>query len=230
MSKKIIIVEDEKAIADILQFNLSREGFEVLTFNDGKSGLEGILEGSADLVLLDVMLPFIDGFQILEQVRKVSQVPIIMLTAREEETDKILGLENGADDYITKPFSMRELIARIKANTRREVTVAKPEAISNIRVINDDISIDDTTSMVIFKGQDIELTSREFEIIKFLSNTPNKIYSREQLMKEVWGYEYYGDLRAVDVAILRLRQKLEEDTSKPKYIVTKRGQGYYFKG
>ena len=225
---KIIIVEDEKAIADILEFNLKKEGFEVLKYNDGKSGLEAILNNQADLVLLDVMLPYIDGFEILKNVRSVSQIPIIMLTAREEEIDKILGLENGADDYITKPFSMKELIARVRANTRRKV-IQSVAISSNIKIINQEIAIDNGKSEVVYKGTTIELTSREFEIIKFLSDSPNEIFSREQLMKEVWGYEYFGDVRAVDVAILRLRQKLEEDTSKPKYIMTKRGQGYYFK-
>ena len=226
MLKKIIIVEDEKAIADILEFNLVKEGFEVLQHNDGKSGLESILNNNPDLVLLDVMLPIIDGFEILSAVRKTSQVPIIMLTAREEEHDKILGLENGADDYITKPFSMKELIARVKANTRRDQTVKKTT--SNFQVIDEDLSIDHNKGEAIFKGLIIELTAREFEIMKFLSTTPNTIFSREELMTKVWGYEFYGDLRAVDVAIRRLREKIEENSAKPKYIMTKRGQGYYF--
>ncbi|MFI3227636.1 MAG: response regulator [Clostridia bacterium] len=224
MSKRIIIVEDEKAIADILEFNLKREGFEVLQHNDGKSGLESILNNSPDLVLLDVMLPLIDGFEILNNVRRVSQVPIIMLTAREEEQDKILGLENGADDYITKPFSMRELIARVKANTRREVQKVS----AHLQIIDEDLSVDHNKGAVIYKKQTVELTSREYEIIKFLLATPNTIVTREDLMKEVWGYEFFSDLRAIDVAIRRLREKIEENSAKPKYIMTKRGQGYYF--
>ena len=224
--KQIIIVEDEKAIADILEFNLRREGFDVLQFNDGKSGLEAILNKSPDLVLLDVMLPIINGFDILSTVRKVSQVPIIMLTAREEEQDKVLGLESGADDYITKPFSMKELIARVKSNTRRELQ--KPKSSSNIIVIDEDLSLDANKGEVVFKGNISELTAREFDIIKFLSSSPNIIFSREDLMKEVWGYEFFGDLRAVDVAIRRLREKIEENSAKPRYIMTKRGQGYYF--
>lgn len=224
MSKKIVIVEDEKAIADILEFNLIREGFSVFQYNDGKSGLVAILETEPDLVLLDVMLPEIDGFEILSNVRRVSQVPIIMLTAREEEQDKILGLENGADDYITKPFSMKELIARVKANTRREIA----KTTTNLQVIDDNLSIDHNKGSVLYKNQNIELTSREYEIVKFLLETPNVIVTREQLMKEVWGYEFFSDLRAIDVAIRRLREKIEENSAKPKYIITKRGQGYYF--
>ncbi len=226
MSKRIIIVEDEKAIADILEFNLKKEGFEVLQYNNGKDGLEGILANSPDLVLLDVMLPLLDGFEILKRTRVKSQVPIIMLTAREEETDKILGLENGADDYITKPFSMKELIARVKANTRR--TLEKVVSKENIVMVDDDFIIDNDKCGVVYKKREIELTSREFEIIKFLSKSPNKIFSREDLMKQVWGYEYFGDARAVDVAIRRLREKIEENPSNPLYVVTKRGQGYYF--
>lgn len=227
MTKKVFIVEDEKAIADILEFNLKKEQFEVKQFNDGKSGLDAILNENPDLVLLDVMLPLIDGFEILSTVRKTSQVPIIMLTAREEETDKITGLENGADDYITKPFSMKELIARVKANTRREIAQTVITS-SNITEIAGNLSLDHNKTEVINNGQSIELTAREFDILKFLSNTPNKIISREDLMKEVWGYEFFGDLRAVDVAIRRLREKIEIEPAKPQFIMTKRGQGYYF--
>lgn len=226
MSKNIIIVEDEKAIADILEFNLTKEGFSVKQYNNGKDGLEAILTNTPDLVLLDVMLPIIDGFEILRNVRLKSQVPIIMLTAREEETDKILGLENGADDYITKPFSMKELIARVKANTRR--TIELPKTPSNITVFDENFSIDNDKCVAIYKDKEIELTSREFDILVFLSQAPNKVFSREELMKKVWGYEYIGDARAVDVAIRRLREKIEENSAKPTYIITKRGQGYYF--
>lgn len=225
MSKKIIIVEDEKAIADILEFNLKCQGFEVIQYNDGKSGLNAILNDSPDLVLLDVMLPLIDGFQILSRVRKTSQVPIIMLTAREEEQDKILGLESGADDYITKPFSMREVIARVKANTRRDNT---PTISSAEQKIDNDLLIDHNKCSAVLKGNIVELTTREYEIVKFLLEKSNTIVSREDLMKEVWGYEFFSDLRAIDVAIRRLREKIEENPAKPKYIITKRGQGYYF--
>lgn len=226
MAKKIIIVEDEKAIADILEFNLKKEGYEVYQYNDGKSGLDGILSKSPDLVLLDVMLPIIDGFEILSTVRRQSGVPIIMLTAREEEQDKITGLENGADDYITKPFSMKELIARVKANTRRETVRLATEG--NLKIIDADLCIDTNKCQAIFKNSVIDLTAKDFDILKFLSDSPDKIFSREDLMKEVWGYEFFGDLRAVDVAIRRLREKIEENPAKPKYIMTKRGQGYYF--
>ncbi|MFI3114721.1 MAG: winged helix-turn-helix domain-containing protein [Clostridia bacterium] len=224
MSKKVIIVEDEKAIADILQFNLEREGFDVLQFNDGKLGLDAILVDIPDIVLLDVMLPSLDGFEILENVRRVSQVPIIMLTAREEEQDKIQGLENGADDYVTKPFSMKELIARVKANTRREIQKTS----TSMQVIDQDLSIDHNKGTIIYKDKNIELTTREYEITKYLLDKPNQVVSREELMKEVWKYEFFSDLRSVDVAIRRLREKIEENSAKPKYIITKRGQGYYF--
>ncbi len=224
MSKKVIIVEDEKAIADILQFNLEREGFNVKQFNDGRQGLDAILVDMPDIVLLDVMLPSLDGFEILENVRKVSQVPIIMLTAREEEQDKIQGLENGADDYVTKPFSMKELIARVKANTRREVVKTS----SSVQVVDQDFAIDHNKGTVVYKNENIELTTREYEIIKYLIDKPNQVVSREELMTEVWKYEFFSDLRSVDVAIRRLREKIEENSAKPNYIITKRGQGYYF--
>lgn len=227
MTKQIIIVEDEKAIADILEFNLKKEGFSVYQYNNGKDGLEAILNNSPDLVLLDVMLPIIDGFEILKTVRTKSNVPIIMLTAREEEEDKILGLENGADDYITKPFSMKELIARVRANTRR-ITEEKAVTNDNISVLNSDVSLDNDRCLILKNGEEIEITSREFEIVKCLTKHSGKIFSREELMKEVWGYEYFGDARAVDVAIRRLREKIEENPAKPVIIMTKRGQGYFF--
>lgn len=224
MSKTILVVEDEKAIADILVFNLQREGYQTLEANDGADGLKLALEKSPDLILLDVMLPQMDGFEVCKRVRMSSQVPILMLTAREEETDKILGLELGADDYITKPFSMRELMARVKANMRRSV--------------NNDEEVKTTTSSglqlkasngSIYKhGKQLDLSVREFELLTFLAATPGQVYSREELMEKVWGYEYYGDLRAVDVAIRRLREKIEDEAAQPKYIITKRGLGYYF--
>lgn len=222
----ILVVEDEKTIADILVFNLEREGYQATPVHDGLEGLQLATNNIYDIILLDVMLPGIDGFGFLEKFRKFSDTPVIMLTAREEETDKILGLELGADDYITKPFSVRELMARIKANTRKKSQVQTTNNNADVKIISQDITINAET---LYKGGKIlDLTNREFEIVVYLSKTPNTVVSREELMEKVWGYEYYGDLRAVDVAIRRLREKLEDNPAEPKYIITKRGIGYYF--
>ena len=228
-SKKILIIEDEKTISDIIQFNLTKEGFEVETAYDGKDGLEKALNGKPDLILLDLMLPLMDGFQVCKRVREVSNVPILMLTAKEEEVDKVLGLELGADDYITKPFGMRELIARIKANIRRvDLMSSMQSAPSNVKEFGN-LTIDLNRYEIRKNGQVLELTLREFELLKYLAERENRVFSREQLLEEVWGYEYYGDIRTVDVTVRRLREKLEDDSSDPKYIVTKRGIGYYFR-
>ncbi len=229
MSHKILIVEDEMAIADIIAFNLQRDGFTALVANDGQAGLTLALEENPDLILLDVMLPIMDGFEVCRRVRAVSHVPIIMLTAREEESDKIYGLDLGADDYVTKPFSMRELISRIRANVRRTQTlntattptVATPKIHTGITLLHD-------SKDILKDGVPVEVSLREFDIIAFLASQAGKVVSREQLMEKVWGYEYYGDLRAVDVAIRRLREKLEDNPAQPQYIITKRGAGYYF--
>ncbi len=226
--KKILVVEDEKAIADILVFNLQREGYDTVAAYDGMEGLRQALESGPDLILLDVMLPKMDGFEVLERVRQKHDTPIIMLTAREEETDKVAGLERGADDYITKPFSMRELMARVKANMRRTV----PDGISvqprPLAQKNSGLHISKQNGMVYKNGRPLDLSAREFDILCFLSAEPGHVFSREDLMENVWGYEYYGDLRAVDVAIRRLREKVEDHPATPRYIMTKRGMGYYF--
>ena len=224
--KEILVIEDEKAIADILVFNLQREGYDTLVAYDGTEGLRCALEEAPDLILLDVMLPGMDGFEVLGHIREKHDTPIIMLTAREEETDKVLGLELGADDYITKPFSMRELMARVKANMRRTLSGeerAKPAVPSGggLRISRDN-------GMVYKNGRALELSAREFDILCYLSASPGHVFSREELMEHVWGYEYYGDLRAVDVAIRRLREKVEDQPASPRYIMTKRGMGYYF--
>ena len=227
--KKILIVEDEKSIADIIKFNLVKEGFDTELAYNGAEGLEKALKGKPDLMLLDVMLPEMDGFQVCKRVRETSTVPILMLTAKEEEVDKVLGLELGADDYITKPFSMRELIARIKANIRRtDVMTSLADAPSNVREFGN-LAVDMNRYEVRKDGVALELTLREFELLKYLAERENKVFSREQLLEEVWGYEYYGDIRTVDVTVRRLREKLEDDSSDPKYIMTKRGIGYYFR-
>ncbi len=224
MSKTILVVEDEKAIADILVFNLQREGYQTLEANNGADGLKLALQKSPDLILLDVMLPQMDGFEVCKRVRMSSGVPILMLTAREEETDKILGLELGADDYITKPFSMRELMARVKANMRR--SVSNDDEVKTTS--SDSLQIKASNGSIYKHGKQLDLSVREFELLTFLAATPGQVYSREQLMEKVWGYEYYGDLRAVDVAIRRLREKIEDEAAQPRYIITKRGLGYYF--
>ena len=237
MDKTVLIVEDEQNIVDILSFNLEREGYNTLEAYDGKTGLQLALEQNPDLVLLDLMLPGMDGFDVCREIRKAgSAVPIIMLTAREEETDKVLGLELGADDYITKPFAMRELLARVKANIRRmSMAPAAPAAPApepqqtQRRLELGRVCVDLERATVYKDGQPLELTQREYDLIRFLASQPGKVFSREALMEHVWNYEgYVGDVRAVDVAIRRLREKIEDDPASPKFIVTKRGMGYYF--
>lgn len=225
MAKTILVVEDEQDIATIIDFNLKRSGFDTLMAYDGPTGLKLALENAPDLILLDVMLPGMDGFEICRRVREKSQVPIIMLTAREEESDKILGLELGADDYVTKPFSNRELIARIKANMRRFSAAEVPQEKTDAGM---GLSISEEDTAVYKDGKPIDLSVREFDILSYLAAEPGRVVSREELMEKVWGFEYYGDLRAVDVAIRRLREKIEDEPAQPKYIITKRGLGYYF--
>ena len=228
MNNKILTVEDETAIADILAFNLEREGYETETAYDGNDGLKKALEGEPGLILLDVMLPGMDGFEVCRRVREQSEVPILMLTAREEESDKVAGLELGADDYITKPFSMRELVARVRANMRRVPAPDAGETDGQARRLAGALTIAEDKSEICKNGKPLDLSVREYEILTFLAAVPDKVFSREELMEKVWGYEYYGDLRAVDVAIRRLREKLEDNPAQPQYIITKRGLGYYF--
>ncbi len=228
-AKKVLIVEDEMSISDIIKFNLNKEGYEIETAYNGEEGLRKAQGSNFDLILLDIMLPQMDGFQVCRKIRETSNVPIIMLTAKEEEVDKVLGLELGADDYITKPFGMRELIARIKANIRR-TEFASDVSETNSKISNyGNITIDMTKYEVRKNDKPLELTLREFELLKYLAEQENQVFSREQLLEEVWGYEYYGDIRTVDVTIRRLREKVEDDPSDPKYIMTKRGIGYYFR-
>lgn len=230
MNKKILIVDDEKSIVDILKFNLEKEGFDTLCAYDGLSGLELARREEPDLMLLDVMLPGMDGFQVCQTLRgEGKSIPIIMITAREDETDKVLGLELGADDYITKPFSLREVMARVKTNMRRAANGYAPPAEDAGEVIRRGGILVDLARHTVFKnGEELELTQREYELIKYLAMHPGKILSRQELMSEVWQYDYYGDLRAVDVAIRRLREKLEDNPAEPVYVMTKRGVGYYF--
>ena len=227
--KRILIIEDEVSISDIVKFNLVKEGYEVETAYDGEEGLRKALGADFDLILLDIMLPHVDGFQVCRKVRETSSVPIIMVTAKEEEVDKVLGLELGADDYLTKPFGMRELIARVNANIRRTQFMSD-SGDGGSKVSNyGNITIDMTKYEIRKNDKPLELTLREFELLKYLAEQENQVFSREQLLEEVWGYEYYGDIRTVDVTIRRLREKVEDDPSEPKYIRTKRGIGYYFR-
>lgn len=231
MEQTILVIEDEQNINDILTFSLGKEGYRTISALDGTKGLEMALTENPDLILLDVMLPGLDGWEVCKKVREHSQVPIIMLTAREDEIDKVLGLELGADDYITKPYSMRELAARVKANIRRSAAqqvVHEPEPASQSSIVSGDLTINVERYEVTKNGEIIDITLREFELLRFLATQPDKIYSREKLLENVWGYEYYGDVRTVDVTVRRLREKIEDDPSMPKYIITKRGVGYYF--
>lgn len=228
-SKRILIIEDETSISDIIKFNLEKEGYRVDTAYDGQNGLHKALEEAPDLILLDVMLPLMDGFEVCKRVRETSNTPILMLTAKEEEVDKVLGLELGADDYVTKPFGMRELIARIKANIRRtDVLADKLNAPADVQAFGN-LEIDMNRYEARKSGTALDLTLREFELLKYLAEREDRVFSREQLLEEVWGYEYYGDIRTVDVTVRRLREKLEDDPSDPQYIMTKRGIGYHFK-
>lgn len=230
MERKILVVDDEKPISDIIKFNLIKEGYTVITAFDGDEALKMVYQNNPDLILLDVMLPKLDGFQVCRKVRESFNTPIIMITAKEEEVDKVLGLELGADDYITKPFGMRELLARVKANLRRiDIDLIEPTATPKNTIVSDHLTIDLERYEVKINDVVIELTLREFELLKFLAMQENQIFTREQLLKDVWGYEYFGDIRTVDVTVRRLREKIEEDSSNPKFILTKRGVGYYFR-
>ena len=234
MSKRILIVEDEKNIVDILSFNLRKEGYDTLEAYDGQAGLQLALEQDPDLILLDLMLPKMDGFDVCRNLRQAGRnTPVIMLTAREEEADKVLGLELGADDYITKPFGMRELLARVKANIRRSAMVPaqgeQAQAASGKRLELGRVVVDQEKATVYKDGNPLELTQREYDLICYLASQPGKVFSREALMEHVWNYEgYVGDVRAVDVAVRRLREKVEDDPAAPQFVVTRRGLGYYF--
>ncbi len=227
MDNKILVVDDEKPIVDILRINLEKNGYKVVCAYDGESAVNMAMSEEPDLILLDVMLPKMDGFTVCKKVREKSSVPIIMLTAREEEVDKVLGLELGADDYMTKPFSLRELMARVKANLRRTQITNKSDSEGEVLTFGE-LAIDIEKYEVKKRGESISLTFREFELLKFLATRSGKIFTREQLLNKVWDYEFYGDVRTVDVTIRRLREKIEDNPSLPNYIITKRGVGYYF--
>ncbi|MDO4799782.1 MAG: response regulator [Bacillota bacterium] len=227
MNKKILVVEDESKISDVLQFNLQKEGYEVEVAVDGEEAIKKTHLFQPDLILLDVMLPILDGFQVCRKVRESFNMPIIMLTAKEEEVDKVLGFELGADDYITKPFGMRELMARVKANLRR-VAISDADA-GNAVIYAGNLEIDPSRYEIRKNGELLNLTLREFELVKYLATHSNQMITRVQMLQDVWGYEHAEDDRTVDVTVRRIREKIEDDPSNPKYILTKRGVGYYFK-
>ncbi|MCZ0702243.1 two-component system response regulator VicR [Natronobacillus azotifigens] len=229
MSQKILVVDDEKPIADILKFNLEKEGYDVVCAYDGEQAIELTKQENPDLLLLDIMLPVMDGNEVCREIRKTHNMPIIMLTAKDSEIDKVLGLELGADDYVTKPFSNREVIARVKANLRRQQQpsgdqdkVTKDIQISTL-VIHPD------AYAVTKEGKKVELTHREFELLHYLARHIGQVMTREHLLETVWGYDYYGDVRTVDVTVRRLREKIEDTPSTPLWIITRRGVGYYLR-
>ncbi|WP_042352932.1 response regulator YycF [Bacillus massiliigorillae] len=232
MEKKILVVDDEKPIADIIEFNLKKEGFEVHCAYDGNEALVKVEELQPDLILLDIMLPGRDGMEVCREVRKKYETPIIMLTAKDSEIDKVLGLELGADDYVTKPFSTRELLARVKANLRRQQTLvnqSQEEDEETKEISVGSLTIHPDAYVVSKRGETIELTHREFELLHYLAKHIGQVMTREHLLQTVWGYDYYGDVRTVDVTVRRLREKIEDNPSHPGWIVTRRGVGYYLR-
>lgn len=230
MPKKILVVDDEKPISDIIKFNLTKEGYDVETAYDGEEAVEKVDEYNPDLMILDLMLPKKDGLEVAREVRKTHDMPIIMVTAKDTEIDKVLGLEMGADDYVTKPFSNRELVARVKANLRRrDITQKASEDEENKNIAIGNLVIMPEAYIVEKNGEKIELTHREFELLHYLAQHMGQVMTREHLLQTVWGYDYFGDVRTVDVTVRRLREKIEDNPSSPTILVTRRGVGYYVK-
>ena len=228
MGKKILVVDDEKLIVKGIRFSLEQDGMDVDCAYDGEEALKMAKENTYDIILLDIMLPKIIGFEVCQQIREFSNVPIVMLTAKGDDMDKILGLEYGADDYITKPFNILEVKARIKAIMRR--TTAKEDSSSEKIIRTGDMVLDCDGRRAYIEDNEVNLTAKEFDVLELLVNNPNKVYSRENLLKIIWGTDYPGDVRTVDVHIRRLREKIEKNPSEPKYVHTKWGVGYYYKG
>ncbi|MGX4687016.1 response regulator YycF [Vagococcus sp. JNUCC 83] len=228
--KKILVVDDEKPISDIVKFNLTKEGYEVFTAFDGEEAVGMVDEVTPDLIILDLMLPKKDGLEVCRDVRKKYDTPIIMVTAKDSEIDKVLGLELGADDYVTKPFSNRELVARVKANLRRhDNTTAKIEEAPSNELTIGALTIHPDAYVVSKRGETIELTHREFELLHYLAKHIGQVMTREHLLQTVWGYDYFGDVRTVDVTVRRLREKIEDNASHPNWLITRRGVGYYLR-
>lgn len=228
MAYQILVVDDEKLIVKGIKFSLEQDGMEVTAAYDGEEALQNIKEKKFDLVVLDVMLPKMDGLEVCQQVREFSQIPIIMVTAKGEDMDKIMGLEYGADDYITKPFNILELKARIKAILRRSVKKTSAEAAERKGLKVRDLELTFDSRRVFIGDREVNLTAKEFDLLELLMENPGKVYSREKLLDTIWGYDYPGDVRTVDVHVRRLREKIEANPSEPKYIFTKWGVGYYF--
>ncbi len=229
MSKRVLVVDDEKLIVKGIRFSLEQDGMKVDCAYDGEEALKLAKENAYDMILLDIMLPKHDGFEVCQQIREFSDVPVVMLTARSEDMDKILGLEYGADDYITKPFNILEVKARIKAIMRR-TSKRNQEQSNDKMIVKGSMKIDCESRRVVIDEKEVNLTAKEFDLLELLAMNPNKVYSRENLLNIVWGYEYPGDARTVDVHIRRLREKIETNPSDPKYVYTKWGVGYYFRG
>ena len=229
MSRRVLVVNDEKLIVKGIRFSLEQDGMKVDCAYDGEEALKLAKENAYDLILLDIMLPKNDGFEVCQQIREFSDVPIVMLTARNDDMDKILGLEYGADDYITKPFNILEVKARIKAIMRR-TGKRDQNQVNDKMIIKGSMRIDCESRRVVIDDKEVNLTAKEFDLLELLAMNPNKVYSRENLLNIVWGYEYPGDARTVDVHIRRLREKVETNPSDPKYVYTKWGVGYYFRG
>ncbi|MDN4462665.1 response regulator YycF [Fructilactobacillus sanfranciscensis] len=227
---KILVVDDEKPITDIEKFSLEKEGYEVEVAYDGEDALKKVEENTPDLIILDIMLPKIDGLEVAKEVRKTHDMPIIMVTAKDSELDKVLGLEIGADDYVTKPFSNRELVARVKANLRRQSVASEnssKEDDEKREITFGDLTVHPDSYSVTKNGKTVDLTHREFELIHYLAQHAGQVMTREHLLQTVWGYDFFGDVRTVDVTVRRLREKIEDDPSQPKWLVTRRGVGYY---
>jgi len=229
MANKVLVVDDEKLIVKGIRFSLEQDGMEVTCAYDGEEALQYAKEQQFDIILLDVMLPKLTGFEVCQQIREFSSVPIIMLTAKGDDMDKILGLEYGADDYITKPFNILEVKARIKAIIRRTAKASKAEK-KDTTIVSGEMTIERDNRRVVIAGKEINLTAKEFDVLELLATNPNQVYGREKLLTLVWGADYPGDVRTVDVHIRRLREKIETNSSEPKYVHTKWGVGYYFKG
>ena len=229
--KTILVVDDEQSIIDILVYNLKKEGYNTIEASDGMQAVEMAISEKPDLILLDIMLPKMDGLTACKKIKNALNVPVLILSAKDEELDKIVGLELGADDYITKPFSVRELMARVKANLRKSEVVTLPEDNKEEKGQNKieigDLVIDTDRFEIRVRGEKVDLTVREFEVLKYLAMQHGQIVSRELLLEKVWGYEYFGDIRTVDVTVRRIREKIEDDTTNPKILITKRGIGYY---
>ncbi|TMI98496.1 MAG: response regulator transcription factor [Bacillati bacterium ANGP1] len=228
MSQKILVVDDEPHIVELVKYNLLQEGYDVLTAYDGSEAVVCSRQERPDLIILDIMLPYVDGLEVCRQIRRESAVPIIMLTAKDGELARVVGLEIGADDYVTKPFSPRELVARVRAILRRTSRDVAPGTTEPLRSGN--LKLDPATHEVMLNSRQIDLTAKEFELLRLLISHPNRVFTRDFLLEHIWGYDYYGSTRTVDMHISRLREKIEDDPASPTYIVTVRGVGYKLRG